>query len=291
MKLENSVGTVKPSVINGKHVRITSVLSYIIMCIITVIVFLPIIITVFASFKTAAQIGIDFPLKMPSFSYLENYIIVFTRGKILLGFKNSVLIVVVSLVLNTFLGSMTAFTLNRFNFRFKKVIMALFVIGMVIPVYVTEIARFPLLHSLGVYNTMFAPIIIYAATDLMQIYIYTQFVEKISVSLDESAMLDGCSYFGIFFRIIFPLLLPATATLGIIKAVDIMNDMYIPYLYMPSSKLRTMTTTLMDFSSSRAGSWEILSAAIIVVLIPTVFIYIVFQKFIFAGIVAGAVKE
>lgn len=66
--------------------------------------------------------------------------------------------------------------------------MALFVIGMVIPVYVTEIARFPLLHSLGVYNTMFAPIIIYAATDLMQIYIYTQFVEKISVSLDESAM-------------------------------------------------------------------------------------------------------
>ncbi|WP_376785662.1 carbohydrate ABC transporter permease [Ruminiclostridium cellobioparum] len=291
MKLENSVGTVKPSVINGKHVRITSVLSYIIMCIITVIVFLPIIITVFASFKTAAQIGIDFPLKMPSFSYLENYITVFTRGKILLGFKNSVLIVVVSLVLNTFLGSMTAFTLNRFNFRFKKVIMALFVIGMVIPVYVTEIARFPLLHSLGVYNTMFAPIIIYAATDLMQIYIYTQFVEKISVSLDESAMLDGCSYFGIFFRIIFPLLLPATATLGIIKAVDIMNDMYIPYLYMPSSKLRTMTTTLMDFSSSRAGSWEILSAAIIVVLIPTVFIYIVFQKFIFAGIVAGAVKE
>ncbi len=104
-------------------------------------------------------------------------------------------------------------------------------------------------------------------------------------------LLDGCSYFGIFFRIIFPLLLPATATLGIIKAVDIMNDMYIPYLYMPSSKLRTMTTTLMDFSSSRAGSWEILSAAIIVVLIPTVFIYIVFQKFIFAGIVAGAVKE
>lgn len=291
MKLENSVGTVRPSIIKSKPVSITNILSYIIMCLITVIVFLPIVITVFASFKTAAQIGVDFPLKMPSFTYLENYMTVFTKGKILLGFKNSVLIVVISLVLNTFLGSMTAFTLNRFNFRFKKVIMALFVVGMVIPVYVTEIARFPLLHSMGVYNTMFAPIIIYAATDLMQIYIYTQFVEKISVSLDESAMLDGCSYFGIFFKIIFPLLLPATATLGIIKAVDIMNDMYIPYLYMPSSKLRTMTTTLMDFSSSRAGSWEILSAAIIVVLIPTVLIYIVFQKFIFAGIVAGAVKE
>lgn len=291
MKLEKSAGTIRPFIIKRKPDRITNFLSYIIMGIITVIVFLPIVITVFASFKTSSQIGADFPLKFPSFTYVENYLTVFAKGKILLGFRNSVLIVCISIPLNTFLGSMTAFTLNRFNFKFKKIIMALFVIGMVIPVYVTEIARFPLLHSMGVYNTIFAPIIIYAATDLMQIYIYTQFVEKISVSLDESAMLDGCSYFGIFFKIIFPLLLPATATLGIIKAVDIMNDMYIPYLYMPSSKLRTMTTTLMDFSSSRSGSWEILSAAIIVVLIPTVLIYVVFQKFIFAGIVAGAVKE
>lgn len=291
MKIESSVAAARPSVRKVGSIKIANLLSYLIMIVITIIVFLPIVITLFASFKTAGEIGVDFPLKIPAFTYLENYQTVFLKGKILLGFKNSVLIVIISIFINTFLGSMTAYTLNRFNFRFKKVIMALFVVGMVVPVTITEIARFPLLHSLGVYNTIYAPIIIYAATDLMQIYIYTQFVEKISVSLDESAMMDGCTYFGIFFRIIFPLLLPATATLGIIKAVDIMNDMYIPYLYMPSSKLRTMTTTLMDFSSSRAGSWEILSAAIIVVLIPTVLIYIIFQKFIFAGIVAGAVKE
>ena len=289
--MDNSAAIVRPSFKQNRKISITTILCYAIMLAITVIVFLPIIITLFASFKTSSQIGVDFPLKMPSFSYVENYLTVFTKGKILLGFKNTILVVLISLVLNTFLGSMTAFALHRFDFKFKKAIMALFVIGMVVPTNVTEIARFPLLHSIGVYNTIFAPVIIYAATDLMQIYIYTQFVEKISVSLDESAMLDGCSYFGIFFKIIFPLLLPATATLGIIKAVDIMNDMYIPYLYMPSSKLRTMTTTLMDFSSSMSGSWEVLSAAIIVVLIPTVLIYIVFQKFIFAGIVAGAVKE
>jgi multiple sugar transport system permease protein len=289
--MDNSAIIAGPSFKQHRKISITTILCYVIMLAITVIVFLPIIITLFASFKTSSQIGVDFPLKMPSFSYIENYVTVFTKGKILLGLKNTVIIVLISLVLNTFLGSMTAFTLHRFDFRFKKVIMALFLVGMVVPTNVTEIARFPLLHSMGVYNTILAPVIIYAATDLMQIYIYTQFVEKISVSLDESAMLDGCSYFGIFFRIIFPLLLPATATLAIIKAVDIMNDMYIPYLYMPSSKLRTMTTTLMDFSSAMSGSWEVLSAAIIVVLIPTVLIYIVFQKFIFAGIVAGAVKE
>lgn len=267
--------------------------TYLIFLGITVIVFLPIIVTMFASAKNAAQIGNDFPLKFPSISNLnlENYKVVFTKGKILVGFKNSVILVLVSVVLNSILGSMTAYVLNRFKFRFKSAIYGLFMLGMIIPTVITEIARFPVIKNIGVYNTIFAPIIIYAATDLMQLYIYSQFVQKISVSLDESAMMDGCTYYGIFWKIIFPLLLPATATLAIIKAVDIMNDMYIPYLYMPSSKLRTMTTTLMDFSSSQSGAWEVLSAAIIVVMIPTLIIYLFFQKFIFAGIVAGAVKE
>ncbi|WP_217582334.1 ABC transporter permease subunit, partial [Lysinibacillus sp. GbtcB16] len=78
---------------------------------------------------------------------------------------------------------------------------------------------------------------IYIGTDIMQIYIYMQFLEKISVQLDESAMLDGASYVRIFRSIIFPLLLPATATLAILKSVTIMNDIFVQQLYMPSAKL------------------------------------------------------
>lgn len=118
-----------------------------------------------------------------------------------------------------------------------------------------------------------------------------QFMRQIPRSIDESAMIDGCSYFGIYWRIVFPIVIPATATLAILKVVDVMNDMYIPYLYMPSSKLRTMTTALMAFTNSRSGSMVALSAAVIVVMIPTILIYLFFQKYIFAGIVAGAVKE
>jgi multiple sugar transport system permease protein len=181
--------------------------------------------------------------------------------------------------------------LDRFEFKLKKIIFGLFLLGMVIPVNVTEIVRFGVIKNLGAYDTIFAPIIIYVATDLLQIYIFLQFIQKIPRSLDESAMIDGCSYFGIFGRIIFPLVLPATATLAIIKAVEILNDMYIPYLYMPSNNLRTLTTTLMFFSSAMFGSWQYLSAAIILVIIPTIVIFVIFQKYIFAGIVAGAIKE
>lgn len=280
---------------SAKHswVILNTWIHHSVMIIMTCIVFLPIMLILFASFKTLPQISNDFPLRLPALVplNLHNYNVVFNQGKILLGLKNSMLLVVFSVVINTLLGSATAYTLNRFNFRLKKLIVGLFMLGMIIPTYITEIARFPVIQHIGAYNTLSAPIIIYAATDLMQLYIYTQFVQKISVSLDESAMMDGCSYFGIFFKIIFPLLLPASATLAIIKTVDVLNDMYVPYLYMPSPGLRTMTTTLMSFSSSKFGSWDTLSAAIIVVMMPTVLLYLFFQRYIFAGIVAGAVKE
>lgn len=266
-------------------------ISYIVCIGICIIVFTPLLITVFAAFKAPAQLGLDFPLMPPRQVFLENFAKVFRDGNLIVSFKNSFFLAGMSVIFNAFMGSMAAYCLNRFDFRLKKLILGLFFLGMLIPAYVTEIARFGIIKNLGLYNTIFAPIIIYAATDLLQIYIFLQFIQKIPLSLDESAMLDGCTYFGIFWRIIFPLLLPATATLAIIKAVDVLNDMYIPYLYMPGSKLRTMTTMLMAYSSSMYGSWSFLSAAILIIMMPTLLIYLIFQKYIFSGIVAGAIKE
>lgn len=157
-----------------------------------------------------------------------------------------------------------------------------------VPTFVTEIARFKIINGLGLYNTLGAPIVIYVASDLMQLYIYRQFISTIPPSLDESALLDGCSYFGVFSRIIFPLLAPATATVVIIKAITIINDMY---LYMPKNKLRTLTTFLMDYANAQQGSWQTLAAGIIVIMLPTILIYVFFQRYILAGIAAGAVKE
>ena len=77
----------------------------------------------------------------------------------------------------------------------------------------------------------------------------------------------------------------------IIKAINIINDMYIPYLYMPKNKLRTLTTFLMDYANAQHGSWQSLAAGIIIVMLPTMLIYLFFQRYILAGIAAGAVKE
>ena len=129
----------------------------------------------------------------------------------------------------------------------------LFMMGMIVPVYVTEVARFSVIKSLGLYNTRGSAILIYAAADMMQLYIIIRFVKSVPVNIDESALLDRCSYFGIYFKIILPLITPAIATLGIIKSVEIINDMYIPYLYMAKTKLLTMTTSIMRFAGAIKG--------------------------------------
>lgn len=262
------------------------------LCMVLVVI-APIILTLFAALKTKGDMATTSPLLLPAVENItfENFKKVLTDKYLLIGFKNTGFILIVSLFFNVMFGTITAFIIERFQFRGKRVIVSLFFMGMLIPTFVTEIARFQIIQGLHLYNTIWAPIVIYVASDLMQLYIYRQFISGLSVSLDEAALLDGCSYFGLFVRIIFPLLAPATATVCIIKAINIINDMYIPYLYMPKNKLRTLTTFLMNYANAQQGSWQSLAAGIIIIMIPTIALYVFFQKYILAGVAAGAVKE
>ena len=272
---------------------IVQILKQLICLCMVAVVLAPILLTFFAALKTKADMAVTSPLLLPAFDKItfENFKEVLTDKYLLLGFKNTGIILVVSLFFNVLFGTITAFVIERFEFRGKRIVVGLFFMGMLIPTFVTEIARFQVIQGLHLYNTIWAPIVIYVASDLMQLYIYRQFISGIPVALDEAALLDGCSYFGLFGRIIFPLLAPATATVCIIKAINIINDMYIPYLYMPKNRLRTLTTFLMNYANAQQGSWQTLAAGIIVIMIPTIAIYIFFQKYILAGIAAGAVKE
>ena len=268
----------------------STLLMQVIFILIAMVIIIPIVITIIASFKTPIQLGSDFPLKPSLTPILTNYSMVFKKANILKGLYNSVLLVFLSVIGNTLLASGVAFAINRFDFKLKKAYFLLFMLGMLVPPYVTEISRFGIIKFLGIYNTRWAALVIYIAADMMQLYIFLQFIDKIPISLDESAFIDGCSPIRVYRSIILPLIVPATATLGIFKMVTIMNDMYIPYLYMPAKHLNTLTTALMRFSDSRYGSWQNLSAAIIIVMLPSLIIYLSFSGRIHKGLTQGAVK-
>lgn len=251
----------------------------------------PIAIVFLASFKTKAEYATSGKLDLPkSFLNFENYKAAFIDGHMLRGFANTTVILVISLAGGIILGTLVAYVLNRFAFKMKKIIMALFLFAALIPGVTTQVATFQIIESLNLFNKMGAAIIIYLGTDIIAIYIFIQFMESISVSLDESAMLDGASYFTIYRKIIFPLLKPAIATVIIIKGISIYNDFYTPFLYMPKKDLQTVSTALFRFTGPYGSQWEIICAGIIISIIPTLIVFIALQKNIYNGFTQGSVK-
>lgn len=266
--------------------------KYAFLILLVIIFVLPILTVFFASFKTGTEYSSTSVLTLPeSFFNFDNFIEAFTKGNMLNGFKNTVIILIFSLAGAVLTGSMAAYIFSRFKSKFTRFVNGMFLVAVMIPAIATQVATFQIISALGLFNTRLAPIILYIGTDIMTIYIFLQFLDNISVSLDESAIIDGANYFQIFFKIILPLLSPAVITVLITKGVGLYNDFYTPFLYTPSANLLTLSTTLFKFKGPFGAHWEVISAGIIVVMIPTLIVFLTLQKQIYSGLVSGSVKE
>jgi raffinose/stachyose/melibiose transport system permease protein len=276
---------------SARKLRPMSVIKHVILLFAVFMIFFPPYILVLNAFKSEKEFAKSSVFQLPkSFLNFDNFVIVMQRAHLDRAFLNTFLIVAVAVVGNIALGTMVAYILGRFDFKLKKLVMGAYIAVSFIPMITTQVATFSVINSLHLFNTLFASMILHLGTDVLQIFIYLQFIRHIPKELDESAMIEGASLLKIYRSIIFPLLAPATATVVIIKTINIYNDMFIPYLYMPSSKWMVVSTSLMNFSSQRSTEWELMSAAILMIMVPIVMIYLFFQKYVFAGIVSGAVK-
>jgi multiple sugar transport system permease protein len=208
----------------------------------------------------------------------------------LAAFGNTALILVVAIGGTVLIGSMTAYAIDRFRFRFRKLVLALFLVAALVPGVTTQVATFQIVNSLGMFDSLWAPIALYMGTDIVSIYIFLQFVRAIPVSLDESARIDGANAFTVYRKIIFPLLKPAIATVVIVKGINVYNDFYIPFLYMPSEDLGVISTSLFRFKGPFGAHWETISAGAILVIVPTLIVFLFLQRFIYNGFTRGATK-
>lgn len=266
--------------------------QYLLLLLATFVVVFPPYVVFVNAFKDKSEFGSGGPFTLPkSFGNWENFRVVFERAHMGEAFLNTFIIIIVSLLGNVLLGTMVAYAIGRFEFKGKSLVMASFLVATIIPTITTQVAVFSIIQKLHLFNTLSAPIILYIGADVVQIYIYMQFIKNIPYELDESAMIDGASLFRIYWNIIFPLLTPATATLVILKTINIYNDLYIPYLYMPKSKLGVVSTSIMRFAGINQAEWNYICAAILIIMVPTVVIYLFLQKYIFSGVTSGAVKS
>lgn len=268
------------------------IMRFVTLLLAAIITVLPLVTAFFGSFKTKLEFADSNPLAPPkSFLYFDNFVTAFKKGNMVLGFTNTIIILFISLIATIITGTMTAYILNRFKFPGRNLINNLFLVASLIPSITMQMSVFQIITKLGLFNTRWSTIILYAGTDIISIYIFVQFLENISTSLDESAIMDGASYFTIYRKIILPLLKPAIVTVIIIKGVGYYNDFYTPYLYMPKTELKTISTALFAFKGPFGSQWEIICAGSVITMIPTLIVFLLLQDQIYAGMTSGSVKE
>ncbi|MGX1563318.1 carbohydrate ABC transporter permease [Streptomyces sp. NPDC055506] len=267
-------------------------LVYLSLVLATLVVFLPLAVVFLTSLKTSGEMADDSgALTLPDDPLnFSNYVTAFQDGRMLSAFANTAIILVVAIGGTILIGSMTAYAIDRFRFRFRKLVLALFLVAALVPGVTTQVATFQIVNSFGMFDSLWAPIALYMGTDIVSIYIFLQFVRSIPVSLDESARLDGANAFTIYRKIIFPLLKPAIATVVIVKGINVYNDFYIPFLYMPSEDLGVISTSLFRFKGPFGAHWETISAGAILVIAPTLLVFLFLQRFIYNGFTRGATK-
>ncbi|CAL9362038.1 carbohydrate ABC transporter permease [Streptomyces sp. enrichment culture] len=282
---------VTPAVTARRRLPLGTALTYLSLIAATLVVLLPLVVVFLTSLKTSNEVARGGALSLPGdWLNFANYATAFTDGHMLAAFGNTAFILVFSVGGTVIIGSMTAYAVDRFDFRAKKPVMALFLVATLVPGVTTQVATFQVVNGFGLVDTHWAPILLYMGTDIVSVYVFLQFIRSIPHSLDEAARLDGANAFTIYRKIIFPLLKPAIATVVIIKGITTYNDFYIPFLYLHSEELGTISTSLFRFKGPFGAHWEAISAGAILVILPTLVVFLLLQRWIYNGFAQGATK-
>ncbi len=253
---------------------------------------IPIVSCVITALKTEAEYKATNVMTLPeNFLNFQNFVDAFQKANMLTAFKNSGIVLVCVLIGSIIIGTQLAYVLNRFKFPGNGLIRNLFTFAALLPGIAMQVAVYQIMGSLGFINKLYGYIIMMMGTDVISIYIFIQFFENLPVSLDESAYIEGASYFTIYRKILLPLLKPAIVTSMILKGANTYNEYYCASLYLQDKqRLCTVATSLYTFTGPMGSKYNMICAGVIISLLPALLLFIVCQKQIYSGIAAGAVK-
>lgn len=265
--------------------------KYFMLIMAALIAIIPVVVCVLTAFKTEEEYQSSSALALPkNFLYFENFKVAFTQANMLRGFINTALVLVVVLTASVLVSSMIAYVLNRFKFIGNGLIRNLFMFASLLPGIAMQVTIYEIMNTLHLINHLYGYMICLMGTDIISIYIFLQFFENLPTSLDESAIIDGCTYFGVFFKILLPLLKPAIMTTLVLKGVGVYNEYYASNLYLQSKELKTISTALYTFTGPYGSQYNYICAGVLITIIPILIIFLVFQKQVYGGLAAGAVK-
>lgn len=243
------------------------------------------------SLKDNAEIFGENVVGLPKNWIWANYTQALNTGDMLVYFRNSVIVAIATIVIVLFVALMATFALTRLVWRQKKRMNKFFMLGLTIPIHASIVPIYVTLSRLHLLNSYLSLIIPYSAFALaMGILICTGFMNEIPRDLDEAACIDGCGVWGIFLRIIVPLMRPAVSTIGIYTFLQCWNELMFANIFISDSAFKTLPVGIQALSGQYTTSWGPIGAALVLATFPTLFMYIFLSKKIQESFIAGAVK-
>jgi raffinose/stachyose/melibiose transport system permease protein len=277
--------------INKKKWKISKIFLMIFLAAFAIIQIFPLYWLITFSLKDNGEIFTTNPLGLPNIWRWENYSFVLNEGGLIHCFVNSLIYAGVSVVVSGLVSSMASYAIVRLKWKFSKVTMAYFSVGIMIPLSAALLPLFLVLDKIKLIDTYLALIIPYTAFSIpLSILILSGFYASIPKELEEAAYIDGCGIYGIFFRIIMPIIKPALATVSIFSFLGNWNELMFANTLVNSSKYKTLTVGIMSFSGQFTTQWGQIGAGMVIATIPTVIIYLFLSDQVQSSLVAGAVK-
>lgn len=252
------------------------------------IVIVPFLIVVFNAFKTKTE-AITMSFSPPMALHWENFVKVWQDGAILRSYANSLYISVGAVALSVLFSAMCAFVLSRNRTKLNRWLYVYFSLGLMFPLSMVTVVK--VTRVLHLYNTLTGVVLLFAALLIpLSIFLYYGFVNGIPTELDEAAIVDGAGALRLFFQIILPVMKPVTVTVVMINFLNAWNDFTIPLYMMPDPDKAVVVQQVYNFYGTYTAQWNLVCVTILYAIAPIFLVYLVGQRYIISGIVAGAVK-
>lgn len=266
-----------------------NILRYFIFIGLFCIVILPLIFIFITSFKSNDEIFMN-PWGMPEDFSIASYVQVFTEYKILRFLVNSIVYASVVCVVVVIISSMASYAIARMHWKFNKVCMNYFLLGIMIPIHSLLVPLYISVSRMRITNVV-ALILIYIANSVpTAIFILTGYLAAIPVELEEAAVIDGASVRNLFLKVIVPLLKPSVATITILTFLGIWNDLMMGLIFLTKENNKTIQLFISQFKGDHFTNYSVLLSSIIISTVPMIIVYLFMSDRLINGMTAGAVK-
>lgn len=223
--------------------------------------------------------------------YFDNFVEAWKISNIGQAITNSLIITVGAVALIVIFASMAGYAVARVQNKVNKAMFLIMLGCMMIPGIINTVPLYTLMISIGGINTHWAMILVLATNSMpFSIFLYSGFIKGLPVTIEEAAIIDGCSKIGAYFRVVFPLLKPVTSAVIIINGLSIWNNYAQSVFFLQKQSMKTIPLAISMFFQQYGAKWHLMAAASMIGLAPAVLTFIVFQKYFIKGITAGSVK-